>query len=729
MTSVDTKRRTLRVLFPGNPREGKGYASTLAAVERLAADSTLRVTVRYYPQPGDPHAAEVERLSARAEFVGGNLDNEQFLSLFRRSDVSVLPYEPSSFANRTSGLLIDSIYHGVPVVAVRGTWLGAFVDRHRCGIGIDDATPEQIEQAVHLIAADYDAFVRRARSAAQAYFSENSWRQLAESVLEEPAPAAASPEPAQNGHAQPPKPAASVPPDASAPRTSSPPQAPRLAARPPRPTPERLPSASYAWDTTAPIALPPNASLYDRIYVWARSRSVVGFRAGQVAAWALRKARRYPVAAVACVVLLAALVGIGFIPGLGSLRVLPWIGAGLLFVFGLSILTLGHAMFLVKVARHEAEQRDLALRRTLEGMRSEQRERATTQAGDTMALRADVAALRNDDRVTAALRGDLDALRAEQRTAIDDLSAAARDLDERIAKAQLAAEERVEEGFRRIAGVSGDVQAVRGELAGARLELAGELETLRGLAIDELRSAAHSRGLLLDMISTLRKLRPLWESGHTDASVQVDEREHGHALLISLLVREAFERPGVLAGRSLVEIGTTRERDPYQSSTEKLAILSGLMGMRFTSVDMDAENTRNAEQLVRDLIPDANLVTAKGEDYLVRMEDKIDYLYLDAFDFEHAHHSPERRARYQEVLHTDISNEEAWKMHLVCAAAAVQVLSDDGIVVVDDTWKDEEGQFAGKGKLAVPLLESSGFDVVASTPRAVALRRPPRSDG
>ena len=36
------------------------------------------------------------------------------------------------------------------------------------------------------------------------------------------------------------------------------------------------------------------------------------------------------------------------------------------------------------------------------------------------------------------------------------------------------------------------------------------------------------------------------------------------------------ENPGLLAGKTLIEIGTTRERDPHQGSTEKLAIFTAL---------------------------------------------------------------------------------------------------------------------------------------------------------
>ena len=63
-------------------------------------------------------------------------------------------------------------------------------------------------------------------------------------------------------------------------------------------------------------------------------------------------------------------------------------------------------------------------------------------------------------------------------------------------------------------------------------------------------------------------------------------------------------------------------------------------------------------------------------------------------------------------------------MHQLCAAAMITKMPEGGIVVIDDTWTDEDGEFDGKGKLAVPLLLASGFTLIARAPTTVALRRP-----
>ena len=57
--------------------------------------------------------------------------------------------------------------------------------------------------------------------------------------------------------------------------------------------------------------------------------------------------------------------------------------------------------------------------------------------------------------------------------------------------------------------------------------------------------------------------------------------------------------------------------------------------------------------------------------------------------------------------------------------AIVRVFEAPGApyVELDDTWTDEEGRYAGKGKLAAPLLLENGFSVVAKTRRTLALRR------
>lgn len=232
----------------------------------------------------------------------------------------------------------------------------------------------------------------------------------------------------------------------------------------------------------------------------------------------------------------------------------------------------------------------------------------------------------------------------------------------------------------------------------------------------------------LDLAAVALNLRPLWLGGtQNDRRVREIEREHGHAVLMAALVDEEAKARGTLAGKTLIEIGMTREPVLGQRSTQKLAFFAALTDMRFIGVDMDGKNVHEAKRFMPYLNPGAQFVAQKGEDFLRLHPGPIDYVYLDAFDFDHGKHSEARQERYRQNLGTEINDEACWKMHADCAKTLVKRLSPGGIVALDDTWTDGEGRYHGKGKLAMPILLEAGFKVVAQTPMTICLRRAPKA--
>ena len=98
------------------------------------------------------------------------------------------------------------------------------------------------------------------------------------------------------------------------------------------------------------------------------------------------------------------------------------------------------------------------------------------------------------------------------------------------------------------------------------------------------------------------------------------------------------------------------------------------------------------------------------------------YIYIDAYDFEHDFHSPERQSRYRTLQGAEINNEDCWTMHLRCAKAFAEKCEVGSVVVFDDVFfKDDE--WAGKGKLAMPYLLAAGFDIIERSKSTVVLRR------
>lgn len=305
------------------------------------------------------------------------------------------------------------------------------------------------------------------------------------------------------------------------------------------------------------------------------------------------------------------------------------------------------------------------------------------------AFRADLAALRQgiDQRLHAEIGERAEKLASTLQAAIDELAA----------KTESAR------------------TALKAELDGARKDLSGIKDKL---------GALESRSVSLHLAVALRLMRPLWIGGSAvEALAHMPEVEHGHELMMAVLADQEQETPGALAGKTLIEIGTTRENVPAQGSTQKLAVFTALTGMRFVTVDMDPANTKAAAGVLRYLNPAAQAVSARGENFLPAHPGPLEYVYLDAFDFDHPNHSETRRERYRNILHTDITDPACWKMHEDCAVTLAARMGVGGVVVLDDTWTNERGEYEGKGKLAMPLLLTSGFEIIARTKRTVALRR------
>ncbi|WP_370240699.1 hypothetical protein [Pararhodobacter marinus] len=198
--------------------------------------------------------------------------------------------------------------------------------------------------------------------------------------------------------------------------------------------------------------------------------------------------------------------------------------------------------------------------------------------------------------------------------------------------------------------------------------------------------------------------------------------EHGQDLLITYLQAHP---PGPAEGRKrrLVEIGTTREAVPGQGSTKQLASICAGLGLDFVTVDMDPENGRRARQMFRRNGHSFQAVSGKGEDYLAQTDEPLDYVFLDAYDFDHGNHSEWRQSRYSQFLGDRISDAACHQMHLECAQALVEKLAPDGLICFDDTWRDEVGEWTAKGKTAMPYLLAHGFELIEARNRAALLRR------
>lgn len=197
-------------------------------------------------------------------------------------------------------------------------------------------------------------------------------------------------------------------------------------------------------------------------------------------------------------------------------------------------------------------------------------------------------------------------------------------------------------------------------------------------------------------------------------------KDHGHILLLDELGKNP--PPKTERARVMIEIGTTRELVVGQGSTQKLAGLCAEHGISFITVDMDPRNTRNAARMFAREGLNCQAVTSKGEDFLAQYDGMIDYVFLDAYDFDHGNHSEVRQDRYQKFLGGRIEEEQCHQMHLECAEALIGKMAPDGLICFDDTWTTPEGAWTAKGTTAMPYLLENGFELIEARNNAALLR-------
>jgi hypothetical protein len=200
-----------------------------------------------------------------------------------------------------------------------------------------------------------------------------------------------------------------------------------------------------------------------------------------------------------------------------------------------------------------------------------------------------------------------------------------------------------------------------------------------------------------------------------------DAREHGQKILMNY-IKDNLEYCKSQSGHklTLIEIGSTREEMPGQGSTKKLAEFCHKEGLHFITVDMDPGNTKLAmNDLVR-INESFEAVNQKGEEFLDEYSGPIDFVFLDAYDYNHGKHSEEREGRYEKYLGARISDEACHLMHLECARAVRRKIPLYGAICFDDTWFSE-GKWRGKGALAVGYLLDKNFCVTVTGNRSALL--------
>jgi glycosyltransferase involved in cell wall biosynthesis len=177
------------VLFAGAAREDKGFSHVVGLVELLAGRRDLPVVLQTATDPNDRHdeptLAALAKLAAvrhpALTLRGETLDARAYGELFGGA-ICLQPYDPREFADRVSGVTLDAMSAGAPVVTVPGSWIARVVERFGAGAVAPSPAPGDLLQAVERVRADYARYRDAALAAGRTLRGEHDARRLFEVI-------------------------------------------------------------------------------------------------------------------------------------------------------------------------------------------------------------------------------------------------------------------------------------------------------------------------------------------------------------------------------------------------------------------------------------------------------------------------------------------------------------------------------------------------------------------
>jgi glycosyltransferase involved in cell wall biosynthesis len=176
------------VLFAGAARGDKGFRHVVDLVERLhrcgeSIPVWVQASADHYDKVDASVRADLERLHrigyAPLTIARNTLSAREYVEAFA-GGICLQPYDRHAFADRVSGVLLDALSAGCPVVTVAGTWMARAVKRFDAGAVVDEASAQALHEAVLYVRENYARMQENARRGGEALRHETSLAALIE---------------------------------------------------------------------------------------------------------------------------------------------------------------------------------------------------------------------------------------------------------------------------------------------------------------------------------------------------------------------------------------------------------------------------------------------------------------------------------------------------------------------------------------------------------------------
>ena len=170
------------LLFAGAARQDKGFGKVVNLVEYLAQKGEqipllLQCSAEHYEKIDAVTRKDLDRLRQidypHLQTIPETLASDRYASIFK-GGICLQPYDVMDFADRISGVTLDALSAGCPIITLSGTWMARVVERFDAGLVIEDPSPPSLYEAVRNIIANYERFQENALCGGNTLQKENN---------------------------------------------------------------------------------------------------------------------------------------------------------------------------------------------------------------------------------------------------------------------------------------------------------------------------------------------------------------------------------------------------------------------------------------------------------------------------------------------------------------------------------------------------------------------------
>ena len=164
-----------KILFAGAARADKGFAH---AVNLACGFKRNNINTKFTIQISKPNSNKydketednINRLKVNRTdnltLLEDTQSEDNYLNLFINS-ICLLPYCSKSYNDKFSGVTLDALYTGCPIITTKDTWMGDTVQQYQAGLALDNFEYNTLKTAIDEIIQNFAKFNTNAIKAGQ----------------------------------------------------------------------------------------------------------------------------------------------------------------------------------------------------------------------------------------------------------------------------------------------------------------------------------------------------------------------------------------------------------------------------------------------------------------------------------------------------------------------------------------------------------------------------------